>query len=1809
MDADTQLIGYSPDASHSGESSDSEESSGSDSPSNQPTQLLYPQLSDSYDRYGEDMDDQIRTQQLDAMDMATQLIDEDFREHKGMGDDCTMIIHSEDEASKDTQLVNADGDSGASSGKDDEADSALSPYGAAFKQKTSHWLSEMAGKRRAENASTFLTGEKSAGLSYDVHGNRFNSMGSEPASNLHKCNNTEAGLGNPVKMQNRDSELPHFLKDSDLNKQNYGSHRMVGTWHEIVGQRNRCNEDERVWASAVGGLHLQDSDGSTEDERREEDDKKCNLNSSSTYHVEGNLSQSMRGRLSAYSSGNFCQQDLNKSPEPETLMMDEDWREVNGEDLGLIGRIDEGGSNVGLLDKPEVALISQTTPVGSRNSEGLPAEPRSLSKLHSNSRTSGSIRTLSLRASALRASSCSSSARYRHTPQGSQSQEVHKLETEATNETQCEEPWKTAKSADYITPTSRPSIQKGVFSSAASVASVWSNTEKAGEYSRDAEKEMLSGKVRDHIEGDFSGDKCGRSGKSVLGLEVPKFGDKNLCRARKLFSGNDNDADDIFSQVKVENVQKSPSPARDDGAAREKVEITPPTITDSQADKTLERRSSFGSGVFSGGSELSYLNFQSPGEDSQARALNMVDKLVWLNAIGLPQELQLEEEKAPARCPSVAKSALQLRVQVAEAKVGMNDPLGVFDWVDSQNDEAGNFFGIKGASALKGTSKAPVAMGHPKQTGFGTRKSVFLDAYGLRNKKMEKVSDKPFKPAVIADRPKAVVHKNMSGPKDNKGEQHGKLSRDATNAGLTSTLNEPGLVQTSLHVDAPRNVIGNKMLQDNRDNRGMKNVEGDTVISAVDISRLDLTSNAAVQRSSGLLGGHGSEGLPKGVGPQDSRQAPRCLEQPPKTPDVHKGSGKTVSDKQADEALSASKGKGSSDLPHVPSKPGQKGKSLQTVISPRDNGPEGFQEPAASRKNEKAESTLGDGLSELTHSRQDSNANQQAEGRLTGLTGFPCLNASKVLIPSTKDQLGGGLTTTDLSDVPCCPNRPVDIGNQAHSTEAEVQPQKLETAAGEDKLGEARIEVDNKDGKQIELFLKFDGVLENDCMDCDVDGSIGARGSVSSTLLSTDKEGEDEKEAEENAEVVSVREIHMGPDTLGAVEAMEMLSSDCLASSGDGSDEPATSKDPAGSPATVHPVSSDDKTTGLNTETHDGVVEGRRIVTRRSRTQGRQSTRFESTDPINSFRDVKMRGRNRRVEGTDPPIGKYTDPKDRARNRRVSWAGPVEQVPRRPVQVRRGRSARHQQHVCTEEERADNARQNSDHEEAEDVKDAGNGDRKRKVEALEVAVSKDTDLDKIKRRFNMSDAAVARLLGTDEDEDAEVNLSPGVKIRSLSHMQPPEAEENENVDAPKVRKAGKGLRSSRSRGEDGSINGRRKRACTTSSDLEKQGGDEMKGSPCDTDAADTSVDGTACVEAHPSDTEALPGRRRMRSIADVSSPVKKTLPGRPPQGSGLRRGRGRRLPRAPGEQKADPSDAEQVEVPPQPPPPPPPPPPSTTPAFPSISGRLRGKGGPRSARKRKELEPLTVEVSATSPTSSKEASTTSSKEDSKRRKGEAISTCVLFSHGLADDVGKQQRKIVKKLGGRVTTSAAECTHFVADKFVRTGNMLEAMAAGKPVITAEWLDNCLEAQGFVNEQAYILKDTRKEDEMGFCMVSTLNAAQQRPLLQDIRVYITPGTSPGPEALARIVKAAGGQVVDEYIGPAPDGVRESDYCLVLSSEEELETCSPLLEQGAKVFTPELLLSGVMCHKLDFSNDQLFKSFNNRRRRASLSRRTTL
>lgn len=87
-----------------------------------------------------------------------------------------------------------------------------------------------------------------------------------------------------------------------------------------------------------------------------------------------------------------------------------------------------------------------------------------------------------------------------------------------------------------------------------------------------------------------------------------------------------------------------------------------------------------------------------------------------------------------------------------------------------------------------------------------------------------------------------------------------------------------------------------------------------------------------------------------------------------------------------------------------------------------------------------------------------------------------------------------------------------------------------------------------------------------------------------------------------------------------------------------------------------------------------------------------------------------------------------------------------------------------------------------------------------------------------------------------------------------------------------------------------------------------------------------------------------------------------------------------------------------------------------------------------------------------------------------------------------------------RFGLPLASSISDATHFVTDKFVRTQNMLEALAMGKAIVTPLWLESCGQASCFMDERNYILRDYKKEKEIGFNMSISLSRARQCPLLQ-------------------------------------------------------------------------------------------------------------
>ncbi|KAG8389420.1 hypothetical protein BUALT_Bualt02G0227500 [Buddleja alternifolia] len=205
-------------------------------------------------------------------------------------------------------------------------------------------------------------------------------------------------------------------------------------------------------------------------------------------------------------------------------------------------------------------------------------------------------------------------------------------------------------------------------------------------------------------------------------------------------------------------------------------------------------------------------------------------------------------------------------------------------------------------------------------------------------------------------------------------------------------------------------------------------------------------------------------------------------------------------------------------------------------------------------------------------------------------------------------------------------------------------------------------------------------------------------------------------------------------------------------------------------------------------------------------------------------------------------------------------------------------------------------------------------------------------------------------------------------------------------------------------------------------------------------------------------------------------------------------------------------------------------------------------------------------------------------KDSRRRRA-MEKCCILFSQNLETSTLKQQKKIVARLGFSVASCCSDATHFVTNKFVRTKNMLEAIALGKLVVTHLWLECCEQAGYVIDEKSYILRDEKKEKEIGFSMPVSLIRARQRPLLKDLRVFITPSVKPSVDAISCLVKSVHGQTVQNILSVKRKNKAIPDDLLILSCEEDYKICVPFLEKGASIYNSELLLNGIVTQKLEY------------------------
>ncbi|XP_013685772.2 uncharacterized protein LOC106389961 [Brassica napus] len=207
-----------------------------------------------------------------------------------------------------------------------------------------------------------------------------------------------------------------------------------------------------------------------------------------------------------------------------------------------------------------------------------------------------------------------------------------------------------------------------------------------------------------------------------------------------------------------------------------------------------------------------------------------------------------------------------------------------------------------------------------------------------------------------------------------------------------------------------------------------------------------------------------------------------------------------------------------------------------------------------------------------------------------------------------------------------------------------------------------------------------------------------------------------------------------------------------------------------------------------------------------------------------------------------------------------------------------------------------------------------------------------------------------------------------------------------------------------------------------------------------------------------------------------------------------------------------------------------------------------------------------------------------------RRRRNLAHVRVLFSHNLDDETIKQQQKIMGRLGISQASSSAESTHFIAERFCRTRNMLEAIALGKPVVTPLWLESCGQTRCLLDEKNYILRDNKTEKD-GFCLLTSLARAKHHPLLKGLKVCITPNIKPDRGMIAHLVKLTQGQVVEISEIIAAEDREIPDDLLIISCEDDRKLCLPFIDQGAEIYTAELLLNGIVIQKLNYARHRLF------------------
>ncbi|GAA5969116.1 hypothetical protein JCM3765_002184 [Sporobolomyces pararoseus] len=197
----------------------------------------------------------------------------------------------------------------------------------------------------------------------------------------------------------------------------------------------------------------------------------------------------------------------------------------------------------------------------------------------------------------------------------------------------------------------------------------------------------------------------------------------------------------------------------------------------------------------------------------------------------------------------------------------------------------------------------------------------------------------------------------------------------------------------------------------------------------------------------------------------------------------------------------------------------------------------------------------------------------------------------------------------------------------------------------------------------------------------------------------------------------------------------------------------------------------------------------------------------------------------------------------------------------------------------------------------------------------------------------------------------------------------------------------------------------------------------------------------------------------------------------------------------------------------------------------------------------------------------------------------------IISTGLGLDKTSSEIRDLKPFGVSWTDKPQEATHLVVKNLSRTEKFLCALPYTPFIVTKKWIDACIDAKELVDETPYLLKDKKKEQELGETLETILNRARtEGKVFNGKTIYITKGVSPGLPTMQRIVQASGGTIGLNDLKKQHKLIIEDSQALVVSSPNERREWEKLASEGIPIYSCEAVFVATMHQVLEkgFNSD---------------------